>query len=734
MRGKSVTSPGPFSLLSAVALCAVAAAGCKDKPAEQPPAPSATPAPTQPSAAEPPSAVQPHVPPGQAVPLWEHGKQARMIDGAATGREYVVLDLGEAWTPYLLADGAKADGTPVASGYKATYLALARGEFPEDLHGERAKDDKYLELFGILPTLQVVRERMQATSKLACVGELDYTPLQGYDSLETYTSNIVARKRAQEFTSQQARVTALMSAAKVSTPEELDATALSKRDALALSRYLADVPIRKATLATQQRLKCEGYLKGRGKVLPGMLDWATHEGLAEFERRNRVYSWGFIGKDTLLPLLNRPLENDREGLLRVLTERAVHAAGVIEDGSTSTLANGQPRLYRAADGRELPVPNLVGALRDTVIDAFGLQTPESSLAFLESLGDLPKDGHRYVALKLPPLPEYYAGEMQLTLDYDRGDVWYDFPFGDKGQELPQPVTRRPNVTVSVLYGGKKIALARYGTTIGGWRSEVIDGVSMWKYKESPAGPRAWEEIVAAPVWLPPDSTPAEDLLVKFPHRTKPSEPEYLVNYHETGPSYASAYGLVAAYHREFFKRADGSIVLGRDQGIRTHGSVDYMSIMRRHSHGCHRLHNHIALRLMSFVLAHRPHELQGQETLGFRKALTVNNKTYMMAIQQGGYVFKLKTPLFVNIEEGRIRGVVKKAIDFAIPKWNPEVAAYVMPDGSTIQMRGAKMVELTPPTVPVEPVEMQDGTTTSELGAPKGTPTPLAARARQRAH
>src|SRR5262245_7804600 len=114
MRGKSVTDPGPFSLLPLAVLCALAAAGCKEKPAEQSSAPSTNAPQPQPSAAEPPSATQPHLPPGQGVPLWEHGKQARMIDGAMTGREYVVLDLGEAWTPYLLADGAMADGTPVS--------------------------------------------------------------------------------------------------------------------------------------------------------------------------------------------------------------------------------------------------------------------------------------------------------------------------------------------------------------------------------------------------------------------------------------------------------------------------------------------------------------------------------------------------------------------------------------------------------------------------------------------
>ena len=68
-----------------------------------------------------------------------------------------------------------------------------------------------------------------------------------------------------------------------------------------------------------------------------------------------------------------------------------------------------------------------------------------------------------------------------------------------------------------------------------------------------------------------------------------------------------AYGLVAAYHQLYSEDTDGNVRLGGDQGIRMHGSVDYMSIMRRHSHGCHRLHNHIAVRLMSWVLAHRHH-------------------------------------------------------------------------------------------------------------------------------
>src|SRR5205085_5538351 len=154
-------------------------------------------------------------------------------------------------------------------------------------------------------------------------------------------------------------------------------TPLNSRDLDVVAKYRASLPVRIATEAVQKRLKCEGYLTGRGKVMPGVLDWATHEGLAELEKRNRVFSWGFIGKDSLVPLRMLPMDNDREGLLRVLVERAAQAAGVIEDGSTATLANGAPRVWRDVAGVEHPIPNLFAQLRETIIDAFGLQTPES---------------------------------------------------------------------------------------------------------------------------------------------------------------------------------------------------------------------------------------------------------------------------------------------------------------------------------------------------------------------
>ena len=117
-----------------------------------------------------------------------------------------------------------------------------------------------------------------------------------------------------------------------------------------VEEYRRIAPEYEAIAAAQARLECEGFFEGRGEYTPGLFDWITHEALAEFERRHRVYGWGFIGGDTLAVLQKTPEETEQEAVIRVLTERAMHAAQVIEDGSTSTKRNGEPRTYRTEDG------------------------------------------------------------------------------------------------------------------------------------------------------------------------------------------------------------------------------------------------------------------------------------------------------------------------------------------------------------------------------------------------
>ncbi|MGB5813413.1 MAG: hypothetical protein WBG86_22955, partial [Polyangiales bacterium] len=113
------------------------------------------------------------------VPFWDGGTNQGQVDAARAAEEGVLLvDLGEDWTPFIFTNASGPEEEPKPMGYRDTYLALARGEFPKDRHGERARKDKYLELYGILPTLNLLRTRFDEVSTLECAGQLDLAALQ----------------------------------------------------------------------------------------------------------------------------------------------------------------------------------------------------------------------------------------------------------------------------------------------------------------------------------------------------------------------------------------------------------------------------------------------------------------------------------------------------------------------------------------------------------------------------
>ena len=671
------------------------------------------------------------------VAFWKDGKLEGQVDAAKADEEgNLLLNLGEEWTPYILTEATSDQELGKTSEYRSTYLALARGEFPKDRHGYRAEKDQYLELYGILPTLTLLRERFREVRALQCAEELDLVPLQEFEGFLAYGKGRRPARRLARYELLKPQMAAIVARAEVESLDQVARLhAVDDEEWEKVEEYRTLAPEIEAIAAAQARLECEGFFAGRGEYTPGLFDWRTHEALAEFERRHRVYGWGFIGDDTLAVLQTSPQETEQEAVIRVLTERAVHAAEVIEDGSTSTLRDGEPRTYKAEDGRELQIPNLEAELRERVVAAFGLQTAESTSAWLESLGEIA--AYQVVAVQGIELPPYYADVMELSVSTDRGDVWFEFPYDEEGKARSQPVSRRPRLTVLVHYNDQKIPLARFGTTVGGWRGEFIEGQVMWKYKGSPVGKRVWSRISAAPIWVPPESTPPRVMLNKRRDRRRG---EYFeVDYHTTGPSYASAYGLVAAYHRKYYRSPDGKIQVGGDEGIRTHGSVDYMSIMRRHSHGCHRMHNHIAVRLMSFVLEHRPHTRYGQQPMVYRREFEFEEELYVMEFDKGGYNFVLEEPLVVEVLPGRVRGQVKEPIEVALPRFDREVGAYVMPDGAwvTVDRYGImtprikpfdfdaplEAPELTADTDPMATAEIAPATT--ESGMPTTPPASI---------
>ena len=349
----------------------------------------------------------------------------------------------------------------------------------------------------------------------------------------------------------------------------------------------------------------------------------------------------------------------------MLSERLLLDLGLIADGSTRY--DERFASWRTNSGeRPLPAPDVATPLRHRIEKALGIQTLAGVRRFYARLGpwlDLP---HYTLAVDPVPLPDYHQPQMDLFVEIDRGDIYYEFPYDADGTPRDQPAERLPVLTLYARHEGAVVALARYPTTIGGWRIVNTRGHDMFVYKESPVGPRVWSQIVAAPVWLPPKGVPSSSLVMETRKRST-GELVQEVNDNLIGPSYASAYGLIAAYHRRARQLRDGRFELGLDEGIRTHGSSDYTSIWRLASLGCHRLHNHLAVRLFNYILAHRRHRRLGHSLAYFRREVGLDTFSTVIEVDRTGYAFQLERPVPVEVLPGRIRGRLQRPSSQKMP-------------------------------------------------------------------
>ena len=142
-------------------------------------------------------------------------------------------------------------------------------------------------------------------------------------------------------------------------------------------------------------------------------------------------------------------------------------------------------------------------------------------------------------------PEYYGLKMSLRVEIDRVQ-FEEFPWRASGIRIRQKRPNMPMLTLFTRYRGQDIPLVRWPTTIGGWHAEKSGsgGQEYLSYKNSDVGDRVIRDVVAAPVWLPPQTTPGRTLV----HRKRDAQGQlkWSLKKHLLGPGYQSACGLVAA--------------------------------------------------------------------------------------------------------------------------------------------------------------------------------------------
>ena len=601
--------------------------------------------------------------PAKTAWVIEAGEEPREMDvGQAEARGYTIVDLSNTWTPYIFTEKTPGLEDESANEYRQTYVGLANDRIDSDGDALAEHQHNYLELYGIPPSLSVIKAEWDAhdVDVEPCLEEAGFDP----EVFTRFNGKIVYRKAGRAKRNKMARLRLAqfkkaMRKAKLDfdDPADLEAAKANPATEKAYTRWRELQDEVDVIDHAQRRFRCEKLFNtngGRGKFTEGVYDSPTTHALASFERKHDVMGWGHFKRDNLDMLALSPDEASHERVLRAVTERVVTSTGIVEDGSAATWKRGKFR-WKDADGNEHELRDLVTEFSGAAVEALGMQTPDSTHTALAKLSDLGEGNfdNLLVAIKMPEKPAYYGPDMQFSAVIDRGDVWYEFPYNDDGTKKAQPRSRYPHLTLYVHYADQKIPLVHWRTTIGAWRNEYIDGEVMLKYKNSDVGPRVWKDIVAAPVWIPPPSTPPAELIKG---KWKNGKFTRGVNYDETGPGYRSAYGLVAAYHIKQSKDAEGNVVSEFDNSIRTHGSVDYMSILRRYSHGCHRLYNMDAVRMFSFVLQHREYARVGQIPVGVGRHLDLDGRSYHMKISTRGYKYELVDPIPVQVNRGRIRG------------------------------------------------------------------------------
>jgi hypothetical protein len=573
----------------------------------------------------------------EQIAIWRDGKRDGTVcrdDSARRG--LVILDLSDDWVPTVLA--SDADTGP---SYRSTYLALAQERFADAaLDAELAPRDRYFELFGISPSLSAVRARLEDDARHRCHDEVDDLPVESSPVRLVEESYAQASARITRARTLRAALEADRKHQKLEDLQSLAATDAYHRNAVQrlaeLDGYIA------AVRRLQAHLGCDHLLIDR--PVDGAYTWQTSDAVGRFQRGAMSLPTEIIDATTWDVIALGSRERDFRTALRVLREHVIAATGLIEDGSAGAgpglvldrrLDADETWRIRGHEPLEGAAPDLISPATEAAAQALGWRDPASTAAFLDALasGDSPM-----VAIPLPAVPAYHSSTIMLSVEIDRGDVWRD--------PVPRAreVLRRPAMILYAADGDRRIPLVRWPTTIGGWQRQNVDGDVEKRWKESPTGPRLWRDLFVGPSWLPPQSTPDQELV-------RGADGRYVLAREQLGPSYRAAFGMVAFVH--LIQERERGVETLEDQGIRTHGTGNLTSLANGVSHGCHRLLGRNVVRLAGFILAHRDHIEHGNAPTYYRRIVRYGGR-FPIAIDSLGYRIELVPPIPVDVLPGRI--------------------------------------------------------------------------------
>jgi hypothetical protein len=560
----------------------------------------------------------------------------QLCESNALSLGLTIIDLGDRWVPF----GLRGDDTTAAPDYQDTYLALAN----QDIAGARETRSRGLGFYGIFPNLSLIARRLEQEERYQCHAAVVAEPVPSIGLRLVEENAAVGRARVRAHDKQRQALEVQMHKRHLGSFEELASeNSYFAREVEKLAKREART---RAIRRVQEHLLCESETaNATGLLVDGVLSWRTTRALRIYQRQHFLPPTGWIDAPVFHALQAPQQQNDWRSALRVLRERVVDATGLIEDGSAineSTPVLAQlldpidviwPRGYSASPDGER---DRIGAATDRAARHLGWRDAESVVQFLRRHVPVGGPNTLKVAVKLPPLPDYYSKHINLR-------VVIDLATQTKAKNRkPRKKGPRPALLLYVDDGASSRLLARWPTTVGGWQDErLADGAIVKRFKASNTGDFVWKNLYMAPRWLAPETTPHDDVIKRN------EQGRWSLDRDVLGPSFRSAYGLAMLILHKPYKRGDETRFA--DQGIRVHGTGNILSLGRGFSHGCHRLLGFHVLRLSAFLLRHRNHVRVGPEKVFYQRTFRKDGAAFPITLDQRGYRFDLTPPVPVRV-------------------------------------------------------------------------------------
>ena len=389
----------------------------------------------------------------------------------------------------------------------------------------------------------------------------------------------------------------------------------------------------------------------------GAYDTEMRTAMLDFQQKHAVMDQADIKRRRWRRSRGQPLDNDFAALRACSPNaRCRRAASSRTAASASSVSDPAYPTYLGADGARHRVPDLATASREATLNALGIATPEDAVAFFRRH---PRDDFAWLKVAVAAAaaarvlrPRRWTCRSR-SIAATSGTTSRSTPAGAR---QPQPRERFPQLTLFVKWRGERVPLVRWRTTVGGWRAELAsDGQEYYRYKGSDVGPRVWRHIVAAPVWIPPPSSPLG----------------------VDGEREARQRHLRA---RHQLRRDRARVPVGLRAG-RRHPRGDAQRAGRRAL--LRQRHPHARLVRLPVaaraLLARLPPPLQpagdaplqlrarapalarrrARSPLGFRRAFYSHGEVFEMRLPTRGYYRELDPPMPVDVLEGRIKGTLQ---------------------------------------------------------------------------